>query len=432
MAEPNFKNQTIWTGDCLDIMRGMNSECVDLICLDPPFNSNTNYAAPIGSEAAGAEFKDTWSLSDIDNEWIDLIEGQHPQLYRVILAAMTDSAKSYLAYMAVRLIEMRRILKPSGNIYLHCDSTMSHYLKLVMDAVFRTFEHGGGKFMNEVIWHYGKMSNASKKFPANHDTLLRYSKTDNPTFHPVKGAESEYKERFKKFLTGNFVLYGSVKHKSDKLIIKRAEKISKELGRPLVDTDVMYDFTKEFKAQSDVIYASIIKGNSRERTGYPTQKPLALYRKIIESSSNPNDIVLDPFCGCATTCIAAQDLGRQWIGIDISEKAVDLVKMRLYKELRLFANPTHRTDIPVRSDLGKLIPYNSTENKTWLYGNQGGYCAGCDTHFEPRHLEIDHIIARSKGGTDHISNLQLLCGSCNRIKGNRGMEYLRVKLQLAS
>ena len=117
-------------------MRGMNSASVDLIYLDPPFNSKTDYAAPVGSRAAGAEFKDTWSLQDVDIAWLDLIEAKHPRLNRVIHAAMTNSDKSYLVYMAVRLLEIRRILKPSGSIYLHCDPTMSHYLKLVMDAVF--------------------------------------------------------------------------------------------------------------------------------------------------------------------------------------------------------------------------------------------------------------------------------------------------------
>ena len=121
---PNWANQTIWTGDNLPILRGMNSESVDLIYLDPPFNSKANYAAPIGSKAAGAAFKDTWTLSDVDAEWIDLIEAKHPALYRVLLAAMTSSDKSYLAYMAARLLEMRRVLKPTGSIYLHCDPTI--------------------------------------------------------------------------------------------------------------------------------------------------------------------------------------------------------------------------------------------------------------------------------------------------------------------
>ncbi|MCY4142369.1 MAG: DNA methyltransferase [Gammaproteobacteria bacterium] len=136
MSEANWVNRTIWTGDNLPIMRGMNSESVDLIYLDPPFNSNANYAAPIGSQAAGAEFKDTWSLQDVDIAWLDLIEAKHPKLNRVIQAAMTNSDKSYLIYMAVRLLEMHRLLKPTGSIYLHCDPTMSHYLKLLMDCVF--------------------------------------------------------------------------------------------------------------------------------------------------------------------------------------------------------------------------------------------------------------------------------------------------------
>ena len=136
MSRPNWKPKTIWTGDNLDILRGMNSDSVDLIYLDPPFNSKVNYAAPLGSKAAGAAFKDTWTLTDVDVEWINLIEAKHPALHRVLLAATTDSDKSYLAYMSARLIEMQRVLKEDGTVYLHCDPTMSHYLKLTMDAIF--------------------------------------------------------------------------------------------------------------------------------------------------------------------------------------------------------------------------------------------------------------------------------------------------------
>lgn len=139
MAEPNWSNQTVWTGDCLDVMRGMNSESVDLIYLDPPFNSNANYAAPIGSQAAGAEFKDTWGLDDLKTAWHALIQHEHPDLYqylKAVLAIRGKSVMAYLIYMAVRLLEMHRLLKPTGSIYLHCDPTMSHYLKLLMDCVF--------------------------------------------------------------------------------------------------------------------------------------------------------------------------------------------------------------------------------------------------------------------------------------------------------
>lgn len=393
--ETNFQNQTVWTGDCLDIMRGMNSECVDLICLDPPFNSNANYAAPIGSEAAGAEFKDTWSLSDIDSEWINLIASKHPALHRILLAAITDSDKSYLVYMAVRILEMRRILKPTGSIYLHCDPTMSHYLKLLMDAIF-----GRNNFRNEIVWHYRRWTGKSKRFQRLHDILLFYAQTSDLQFN---------------------VLYDPYTEKS----LKRKQNYHTRIK----GDDVYVTSVDERGVRAgDVWKIPVINSQAKERTGYPTQKPLALYLRIVEASSNPGDMVLDPFCGCATTCIAAQDLGRQWAGIDVASKAIELTKMRLRNELGLFASPIHRTDIPQRTDLGKLP--RPASHKRALYGEQAGNCEGCGEHFLLQNLEVDHIVPRSKGGTDHIENLQLLCGACNRIKGNRGMEYLRVKLQL--
>ena len=146
----NWPNRTMWTGDNLDVMRGMNSETIDLIYLDPPFNSNRNYSAPIGSEAAGAAFKDTWALSDVDEAWHGEIADRDPALYAIIDAAGLahgKGMKSYLIMMAVRLMEMRRLLRDTGSIYLHCDPTASHYLKLLMDAVL-----GRGSFRSEVIW----------------------------------------------------------------------------------------------------------------------------------------------------------------------------------------------------------------------------------------------------------------------------------------
>ncbi len=152
-------------------MRGMNSASVDLIYLDPPFNSKANYAAPIGSQAAGAAFKDTWTLTDIDVEWVNLIESKHPALYRILLAAMTKSDKSYLIYMAARILEMHRILKDTGSIYLHCDPTMSHYLKLVMDAIF-----GRNNFMNEIVWYYRGAGVPKQARARRHDIIFWYTK----------------------------------------------------------------------------------------------------------------------------------------------------------------------------------------------------------------------------------------------------------------
>ena len=193
MGKPNWVNQTIWTGDNLPIMRGMNSESVDLIYLDPPFNSKANYAAPIGSKAAGAEFKDTWTLDDVDVEWINLIEEKHPSLHRVLLAAMTDGDKSYLVYMVARLLEMRRILKPTGSIYLHCDPTMSHYLKLVMDSVL-----GRGNFRGEITWRRTNAKGlALKAYPKNADCLLYYSKGEDFIWNrPYRPHDPEYVKKF--------------------------------------------------------------------------------------------------------------------------------------------------------------------------------------------------------------------------------------------
>lgn len=181
MSETNWANQTIWTGDCLDVLRGMNSESVDLIYLDPPFNSNANYAAPIGSQAAGAAFKDTWGLSDINLAWHGLIKHERPGLYDLLSAVRTlngDSMMSYLIYMAVRVMEMHRVLKPTGTLYLHCDPTASHYLKLMLDCIF-----GDDFFRNEIVWCYRGGGVPKSDFARKHDIILRYSNGPTVTFN---------------------------------------------------------------------------------------------------------------------------------------------------------------------------------------------------------------------------------------------------------
>ena len=442
----NINSKTIFTGDNLPIMRGMNSESVDLIYLDPPFNSKANYAAPIGSEAAGAEFKDTWTLSDVDATWLDLIEAKHPRLNRVIHAAMSDSDKSYLIYMAVRLLEMHRILKDSGSIYLHCDPTMSHYLKLVMDSVF-----GKVNFRNEIVWKRTNAHNDSAVYGCIHDTILYYSKGDSLTLNEqYQPYSDEYLKRYrhtdengKRFLdrdltagslSGGGYQYewnGITKiwrcpfttmqkyHKSGKLYYTRN-------GTPRLKQ--FLDDMPGVPVQDVWIDIPPINSQAKERVGYPTQKPLTLLDRIIKASSNEGDVILDSFCGCATTLVAADRLQRDWIGVDISAKAAELVVERIRDDQGLFGDIVARTDIPKRTDLGNIPRYNAPENRTRLYGEQGGNCNGCGTHFESQHLEIDHIIARSVGGTDHIENLQLLCGHCNRIKGDRGQEYLISRL----
>ena len=173
MATPNFTDKTIWTGDNLHILRGINSECVDLIYLDPPFNSNQDYAAPVGSQAAGAAFKDTWTLTDLDEAWMGLIADEQPAVYQVLWAAREAHGKgmqSYLCMMAIRLMEMRRVLKPTGSIYLHCDPTASHYLKLLMDGIF-----GRSNFRNEIAWKRTSSHSDAKRYASVSDRLLFYA-----------------------------------------------------------------------------------------------------------------------------------------------------------------------------------------------------------------------------------------------------------------
>ena len=396
--ERNFAPRTIWTGDNLDILRGLNSETVDLIYLDPPFNSNRTYSAPIGSKAAGAAFKDAWTLDDLDTAWLGLIADRHPAMYRVIEAAgvsHSDGMKAYLCMMAVRLLEMRRVMKPAGSIYLHCDPTASHYLKLLMDAVF-----GTANFRNEIIWHYRRWTGKAKRFQRLHDCLLFYTLADDYLFN---------------------VLYDPYTEKS----LKRKQNYHTRIK----DGEVYVTSIDDRGVRAgDVWQILLLNSQSKERTGYPTQKPLALLNRIIEASSNPGDVVLDPFCGCATACVAADNLQREWIGIDISPKAVELVHMRLRDTLGGLYHAgmvTARTDIPQRTDIEAPIPYRL--NKHVLFGQQEGLCAGCRSEFPFRAFEVDHF-PQSRGGTDHIDNLQLLCSSCNRIKGNRTMEYLMARL----
>ena len=413
MAAPNFADKTIWTGDNLDMLRGMNSECADLIYLDPPFNSNRNYAAPVGSRAAGAAFKDTWTLSDLDVAWMGLIADEQPAVANLLHTAKLTHGKgmqSYLTMMAVRLLEMRRVLKETGSIYLHCDPTASHYLKLLMDAVF-----GSANFRNEVVWSFtGRLMFTPYRFNAKHNSLLFYAKSKGHKLNEVTETitRDEYVQMKKQQIhiaeDGREWIWGHAgKGKSHEYRIYIDEVLSK--GRHL----------------STVWRIPIINTSSKERVGYPTQKPLALLERIIQASSNPGDVVLDPFCGCATACVAADQLGRKWVGIDISPKAGELVNMRLRQAMgSLFHHGyvTARTDIPRRTDIDAPIPYR--QNKHVLFGQQEGMCNGCGVMFPFRNFTVDHMVPQSRGGTDHLDNLQLLCGACNSVKGDRPQEHL--------
>ena len=403
----NVQNRTLFIADNLDIMQGIDSETVDLIYLDPPFNKKKTFKAPIGSPAEGAEFKDIWTDEDVKDGWYSQIAEQYPHIHRFIQATehiYDNSMMIYLMAMGMRLIEMHRILKPTGSIYLHCDPTASHYLKILMDGVFAK-----NNYQSEVIWGYRTQGVSKSAWPKKHDVLLHFGKKGKPTFNPQM-QRVFYQKPFRHTKTD-------------------------EKGNHYADVYVrdVWDDDPETKA---------LISQSTERTGYPTQKPLALLNRIIKASSNEGDVVLDPFCGCATACVAAEALKRQWIGIDISPSAEDITKIRLEEaseqgnlfsqitmsDVLVSSTPPQRTDTEPQEARQLKLP-NYTVHKKYLYGEQEGFCNGCKVHFRIRNLSVDHIVPRSKNGTDHPKNLQLLCQTCNSTKGRGTQAELIQKLK---
>ncbi len=450
----------LYTGDNLYILHGMDGETVDLIYLDPPFNSKRLYKAPVGSRAAGASFKDMWTWQDVDESYLDQLVEDYPFLVQFIQSVEVIHGKpmmAYLTYLTQRLIEMHRVLKPTGSIYLHCDPYASHYLKIIMDRVF-----GRDNFLNEVTWKRTTTKNdyaqGAVNWPRVHDVMLHYRaskayKTFAQPFGPL--SEDYVRKTYRKIEPETGRRYrldnlaapggGTRGHPQYEFMgVTRYWRYSKDkmedllaAGRIVQTAPGRVPAYKRYLDESKGvaigdIWTDIapVLGAAKERTGYPTQKPLKLLQRIIEASSNKGDTVLDPFCGCATTCVAAQQLGRNWIGIDISEKAAELVVERLSDEAGLFTDFVHLDRPPVRTDLEQCAP--DQDAKTRLYADQHGQCNACGVEMEIRHLEIDHIIPRAKHGGDYYENYQLLCGHCNRTKGDRPMEYLRAKIKRRS
>ena len=407
----------LFVGDNLDIMRGLNSGSVDLIYLDPPFNSKRIYSAPIGigkADAKGkrkkveATFHDIWTWDeDVDVRLLAYAD-DHAELFTYIqsIGKIHGSAmKAYLTFMAQRIIEMRRVLKKTGSLYLHCDPTASHYLKLILDYVF-----GKNNFRNEIVWNYRRWPAKQQNFQRMHDVIFRYSVDEQVTWNQLYEplAETTLKADGGKKILNVFDEEG---------VRKRGTKTGEESpGAPM----------------RDVWDIGILSPTAKERTGYPTQKPLALLDRIIRASSNAGDMVMDPFCGCATTCVAAQNLGRNWIGIDVSDVAVNLVTDRLsYTDdvKNLFTDFDAIQTLPARTDL-KILDWDNKKARQHFFKTQKGKCNGCGVQFpDPRHFHVDHIYPKSKGGAMVLENLQLLCGSCNSIKGDRPMEYLNAVLK---
>ncbi len=350
---------SLYYGDNLDILRQhIADELVDLIYLDPPFNSNASYnvlfKAPDGhqSHAQMEAFEDTWHWNESAERAFDGVmqsgNTDAAEMLRAMRSFLHDNdMMAYLAMMAVRLIELHRVLKSSGSLYLHCDPTASHYLKLLLDAIF-----GPVQYRNEIIW---KRSNpkslGSINFPTCTDTILRYAKGVKATFHqPYEEHDPDYVESAYRYSDehGAYRLLPLLNPNDNRpnltyefLGVTRVWRWTRERMQKAYEDGLVVQLKpgavpqyKKYLADSKGrtvtnCWTDIPQAAGNESLGYPTQKPLALLERIISASSNEGDVILDPFCGCGTTVHAAQKLHRQWIGIDITHLAISLIQKRL-------------------------------------------------------------------------------------------------------
>ena len=442
MSPPNFKPNTLFLGDNLPVLRGMNCECVDLIYLDPPFNSKREYRAPIGSQAEGQMFDDTWKWDQLDVRWLGEIDRRNPALASVVEAARLtqgDGTAAYLAFMGVRLLELHRVLKPTGSLYLHCDPTANSYLRAALDAVF-----GAGNMRNEIVWHYGKWTNAAEKFQQNHDTLYFYGKAKKgAVFNKLD--RDDVPAHIQRGYTTNTIKVADGSRATQLLVYDR-EKAAEQIASGKYER-IVYRDNKGKVALPDVWPMPFLNSQAKERTGWSTQKPLALLQRVIKASSNPGDLVLDPFAGCATCLVAAAIESREWVGIEACEAVSDILQVRLSDaELPAADNPnpnrgmnfggaTIRETIPRRTDRNGdeprkgSKPYKTRSNMDYLYGLQRGVCVGCKNHYRHKDFHFDHIEAQRRGGSNELDNLQLLCGHCNSTKGDGTMQDLWARLE---
>ena len=359
-----MKNR-LYYGDNLDILRTgeyFPDESVDLIYLDPPFNSNRNYnvlfksESGIDSEAQITAFEDTWHWGETaEATYRDLIADAPEKAATAIEALMNlidrNQMMAYLVMMAARLVELHRVLKPTGSLYLHCDPTASHYLKILLDAIF-----GVKNFRNEIIWkRTNAKSLATKNLPNNHDIIFRYTKSANWTWNAqFTPHDPEYIEKFYKYVeegTGRRYRHADLTNPNKNvptltyefLGITRVWRWTRErmqkayedgivIQTKIGNVPVLKRYLDEQRGNPlGTVWTDInpLSSHAKERLGYPTQKPVELLERIILASSNEGDVVLDPFCGCGTAIAAAHKLGRRWIGIDITHLSIALQKYRL-------------------------------------------------------------------------------------------------------
>jgi site-specific DNA-methyltransferase (adenine-specific) len=462
----------LYFGDNLHVLREhIAAENVDLVYLDPPFNSNANYnilfKSPEGadSDAQIEAFEDTWHWNDnAEKAFDDVMRSGNSdafELLRAMRAFLGDNdMMAYLAMMAVRLIELHRVLKPTGSLYLHCDPTASHYLKLLLDGVF-----GAVNFRNEIIWQRTSAhSNATRRLASVHDVILSYGKTSASTWNQVYAAYSDDYvaehfvhldpdgRRFRRSDLVNPAVRPNLRydyHASNGRIYKphpNGWKVSLEVMKKLDAENRLFFPAKEDARLRKKIYLDESPGvtasdiwtdlppihaSAAERLGYPTQKPLTLLERIIAASSNAGDVVLDPFCGCGTAVHAAQKLGREWIGIDVTHLAIGLIEKRMKD-----AFPALQFDVVGRpQDLNsaldlaardkhqfELWALSVVEAQPWKGGRKGAD-GGIDgiIYFKPDGKRTERAIVEVKGGGIGVKDIGRLAQVIERERAPFGV-----------
>ncbi len=453
---------TLYYGDNLDVMRRhLKDESVDLVYLDPPFNSNANYNVlfqehdKTKSSSQVMAFEDTWHWDQTAAlAYEEAVEagGRVADVMRAFRTFLgTNDMLAYLSMMAPRLVEIKRIMKPAASIYLHCDPTSSHYLKLLMDAVFQP-----ANFRNEIIWKRTSAHSDSGKFGRIHDVILYYQyghdATFNRTYQPYEAA---YIKKYYKHTDQDGRLFMDDNLTATSLSgggydyewkgVQRIWRCPIETMERLDSEDKIYYTSKNvarikrfLDEQEGLpcqdIWSDIAPLNSQaaERLGYPTQKPTELLERIIDSSSNPGDVVFDPFCGCGTTIDAAQKLNRQWIGIDITHLAIGLIRHRLrgagiqLSDYKVIGEPT---DLSGAAELATSDPY---QFQWWALGLLGARPTeqkkGADRGIDGRLYFHDdsegdtkQIIFSVKAGKVQSSYVRDLVGVINREKAEIGI-----------
>ena len=491
----NAVNRGVYIADNLDFLRSLNTASVDLVCIDPPFAKSDTFvgdklrpplsaderenemrllhgwgiATPEQADDAGIAwpddpkarggYKDTWAWDeDIHEDWVTGIETTHPAVGKLLDATRYihgEDTAAYLSFMAIRLIEIHRVLKVTGSLYLHCDHTASGYLRQLLDGVF-----GKDNFRNEIVWHYNTGGASRRHFSRKHDTIFYYAKSSACRFNTQR-------EAYREEATNHF------KETDDQ---GRAYRI-----RTLGGKDYRY-YKDEGRVCHDVWDINTLNAVAKERTGYPTQKPAVLAERIIRASTNPGDVVLDCFAGCAYAAVAAERIRqsdpeqeRIWAACDLNLRAWTVFKRQFNKggDLPLLTCNDQTTgqqvlgceptvtlhgpaELPTRTTSAEveIKPIRTASPRDRRYKRAStlmtdramliallqfsagrAWCCGyisdnLDHSLAYGNYELDHVIPKSAGGTDEIENRAPLCSAHNGLKGNRDITLVELRYEV--